>query len=500
MRRIFSASVALLMLGGCEGLVNRTLDSIDPPKGNRSSNFVGTGPVVSRNDLNAIDLGDLIARNTPAACKPATAAGGKAGPATADPTGELTEAMQQGKVRDAFAAFNLCTAQSFTGKAGSPSLAELRLQRNAIQAEIMATADRRCEVYKQLISSTDSNANFGFGIASTASGVLGSLFAAAETSRSLAAAAGFFSGARAEYSRSFFQDAALPVIYTGIDLKRLDIASGLGGQRKKNPDEYSLAQAIGDATRYNGACSATEGLKHVKDRIDGRSVGVDEAARVMRGVMLARAEMRALTLPQGEKKPAMEEVKELRDILRDLEEEGGEKTAATAKDAAPEAPARLSAAALDDRRKKAVADELVAKAELAIAEKNRADAEAKLNAIANCTEASSEKACVEARDAVAVAKAKEAECKAVADAAKAELEMMDAAVALRAEKVKTASGLVDRLSAKGLGEAMKRFRLSATDITADQQKVLLKAQLAPLSITGLGAEMEWLETTMLASR
>lgn len=153
--------------------------------------------------------------------------------------------------------------------------------RSSIQRYIMMVADRRCEVYKQTVSEIDSSFSMGFGALSTVTGVLGGLFT--DAAQGLAATAGISSGLSAEFSKAFFKSTAMPVIFAGIDMKRQQIAAHIDSMKDGSLSEYPLEAAISDAIRYNGACSAVEGMKQVQDSIAG-SAGIDAANQTIRSV------------------------------------------------------------------------------------------------------------------------------------------------------------------------------------------------------------------------
>ncbi|MCR6632586.1 MAG: hypothetical protein NVV74_22485 [Magnetospirillum sp.] len=179
---------------------------------------------------------------------------------------EMKTVLPEQRLVRAFAAFTTCAQP------------DMEVRRNAIQRHIMMAADRRCEIYKQTLSTVDSNTNFIFGSVSTITGVLGGLIE--ESSQALSAAAGISSGLNAEFSRSFFKDTAVPVIFAGMDMKRQQISTTIASRRASTMAEYPLAEAVSDAIRYNGACSAVEGMKHVQDTL-ARPVGLDEARRII---------------------------------------------------------------------------------------------------------------------------------------------------------------------------------------------------------------------------
>lgn len=244
--RNISICLSMVLIGGSlSGCV--VANAIDADETNVTS--AGTPQVIGKSELYRVNLTDLVTKHG-AGCVGAA----------------VSNATDSEKLSNAFAAFTTCS---------NPDMAT---RRNAVQRYIMMSADRRCEVYKQSLSAAESNTSMAFGTIATVTGVLGGLFE--ESAQGLSAAAGISSGLNAEVSRSFFKDTSLSVIFSGIDMKRQDISAEIGKRRSQSLTEYSLAEAVSDAIRYNGACSAVEGMKHVSDTL-AKPVGLAEARRVI---------------------------------------------------------------------------------------------------------------------------------------------------------------------------------------------------------------------------
>lgn len=273
-RALLSAAMAASFLSGCSGLYT---DHIDPAAGDKPATVIGTPQVIPRAELAKVDLDDLILENSITVGKEACAEKKLKGTVAASKTDEE-------RINTVLRLFYHCNKQS------SGDIDSIENRRNRIQSHIMTAAKRRCEVYKQYVSNLESHSGFWLGSATTISGILGSLFTATSTARAFSAGAGITSGIEAELNQSFFKETAVPVIFTGIDMKRLEVQSDIDQKRKKSIADYNLEEAIGDAIRYNGACSTVEGLKHVKDTL-ARPVGIIQAREVMRQVDLARQEL-----------------------------------------------------------------------------------------------------------------------------------------------------------------------------------------------------------------
>ncbi|MEK9969863.1 MAG: hypothetical protein VW600_12055, partial [Ferrovibrio sp.] len=285
--KLLFAAALPVMLGGCGAFYDGQSRLLDPESGERPATMAGTTQAIPPSELRKVDLDDLVLENSVVpsikSCESKTALQDSIGK-------ELTDEQ---RINTVMRRFYQCT-KSLTPSATDSDTAEAR--RNRIQSQIMTVARRRCEIYKQMLSNVESQSGFYLGSIATISGVLGSLFTATNTARAFSASAGLSSGLEAEFTRAFFKDTAIPVILTGIDMKRLEIQGEIDAKRKKTVVDYNLEDAIGDSIRYNGACSTVEGLKHVKDALS-KPVGIAQAQQVMRQVDLARQELAVSSLP-----------------------------------------------------------------------------------------------------------------------------------------------------------------------------------------------------------
>ncbi|CUW41173.1 protein of unknown function [Magnetospirillum sp. XM-1] len=229
-----SLSFVVLMVSGC--VSSHVADTIDNDGTNIT--MAGTPQVIRKSDeWGRVDLKAVVERYS--AC----------------------DDMKASSVDEVLAKFRTCSgkdegADKVTAKIGA---------RNSIQRYVMMVADRRCEVYKQSVSEIDSISGMSFGTLSTVTGVLGGLFT--EAAQGLSATAGISSGLNAEFNKAFFKNTAVPVIFAGIDMKRLEIAKRIGEKAPKDIATYSLEAALSDAIQYNGACSAIEGMKTVQEAL-----------------------------------------------------------------------------------------------------------------------------------------------------------------------------------------------------------------------------------------
>jgi len=271
---IAPAALALLM-GGCTSEVVSNFTQYDEPddKG-RSASLAGTYQAIPINAGSNVQIAALISSFTPGqgndsdTCQHISSIEAKA---------DDTAARQK-----ATANFRSC---------GATNTGDLAWRRNEIQDQLLMVADRRCESYKMLLTTVDSDSSFITGAISTITGILGGTFSAATTARAFSSASGISAGVGAEFDKSFFKQQIIPVITAGIDMKRVEIHDEILTKRGKSIDDYSLSIAIADSTRYNGACSVSEGLDKVKDQIAKNGVvGIDVAARTIRSITLARQE------------------------------------------------------------------------------------------------------------------------------------------------------------------------------------------------------------------
>ncbi|QDL54431.1 hypothetical protein [Rhodoferax aquaticus] len=160
-----------------------------------------------------------------------------------------------------------------------------RLRRNSVQDKIIAVSTSRCNVFKTYLRRQQVDVNFTLGSLTTAAGVLGAVLPGADASRSLAGAAGLFSGIRSEYNQSYYSNLAAHVIVQGIELRQNRLKKELVEARQgKSIAEYSMEAAINDAIVIDGNCSAVSGLIEAQDSIrEVESPGMRMAARAMAG-------------------------------------------------------------------------------------------------------------------------------------------------------------------------------------------------------------------------
>jgi hypothetical protein len=91
-----------------------------------------------------------------------------------------------------------------------------------------------------------------------------------------------------------------------MDMKRQAISGDISERRRADAGLYPLEEAIADAVRYNGACSAVEGMSHIKHVI-AQPVGLIEAQRVIAEAADAQALVSILAKPLAEQNRELEE-------------------------------------------------------------------------------------------------------------------------------------------------------------------------------------------------
>lgn len=243
----------------------------------------GATQVVQRDEFDRFSLAVVVAEHTIPPNTPALP--GKCKPPEKKALAPQEVADTAAELNAAIARFYRCGGLDDDGNRVADNVAShrLTLKRNRIQDRILATADRRCEIYKTYLTRAESNETFLFGTLTTVLGGLGAILTPQNTVRSLAGAAGISSGVDAEFHRAYFKNQVVGVVFSGIDMRRSDIHSEIA-ERRTNPIEgYTLEHAIKDAIQYNGACSMIDGLRHVQDKVAaaGRGVGLDEALSTM---------------------------------------------------------------------------------------------------------------------------------------------------------------------------------------------------------------------------
>ena len=164
----------------------------------------------------------------------------------------------------------------------------------------------RCNVFKTYLRRQQSDVNFGLGLATTAAGVLGAVLPGVRASRNLAGAAGFLSGAQAEYNADYYSNLAAHVIVQGIELHQNRLLHQIISERQsRSITEYSMEAAIRDAIAFDGTCSTVVGLLEAADSIkEASNPGLATAIPAMTAVLAAKQianEKDLVSLMQGGK-------------------------------------------------------------------------------------------------------------------------------------------------------------------------------------------------------
>lgn len=181
-----------------------------------------------------------------------------------------------------------------------------RLHRNSVQDRILGVSTSRCNVFKTYLRRQQSDVNFGLGLATTAAGVLGAVLPGVRASRNLAGAAGFLSGAQAEYNADYYSNLAAHVIVQGIELHQNRLLHQIISERQsRSITEYSMEAAIRDAIAFDGTCSTVVGLLEAADSIkEASNPGLATAIPAMTAVLAAKQianEKDLVSLMQGGK-------------------------------------------------------------------------------------------------------------------------------------------------------------------------------------------------------
>jgi hypothetical protein len=155
-------------------------------------------------------------------------------------------------------------------------------RRNRLQDRLLITADQRCGIYKKLLFQNQADSNFYFGTASTIAGALGGLFGE-RGAKNLAAAAGLFSGVRAEYGQSYFQNLTAQVVVKGIEERLKAILWRIkDAQQTATIELYTVQAAVKDAVFYDSQCSIVAGLEEAQDAIRlAADPGLDTVNRII---------------------------------------------------------------------------------------------------------------------------------------------------------------------------------------------------------------------------
>lgn len=139
--------------------------------------------------------------------------------------------------------------------------------RNEIQETIVAAADRRCQVYKTVLTRAKTESGFWVSALTSVTGATGSLVSDT-VSRYLAGSAGGVSAIGSAFDNSVFQGQAIDLIIHGIDTAQSDWRNNVfSTQRQLSLSQYTLQQAIEHAMEYNSQCSMPAALHYVAAKL-----------------------------------------------------------------------------------------------------------------------------------------------------------------------------------------------------------------------------------------
>lgn len=177
---------------------------------------------------------------------------------------------------------------------------DLKLRRDRVQERILAASQQRCEIFKKYVHRLRSNSNFLTGLAATATGVLGGLFTAPATARSLSAASGIITGARAEFNQEMFANLATNLITAGVNKRRQEVYEQIVLRGQVKPiEEYNVENAVGDAVLFDGMCSTHTAFevatKSIKTTVDP---GIDAANRMLAKLSATRKLLQLDIMPK----------------------------------------------------------------------------------------------------------------------------------------------------------------------------------------------------------
>lgn len=229
--------------------------------------------LTDRDVVEPIDLGWLLARYAPAG------AAGDVCEGQADQVPKFARVSPSAGcngAEDAQAPDGTCAAkarmdrafQFFACRIRQASAQDQVLARNSLQERLLLSSRQRCNAFQSNLQRDFSRVNFGLGSATTAAGALGALVSAPVAAGNYAAAAGIFSGMRAEYNQDYMANLAAHVIVDGIDRRLASSYDQIQklGQTKAYAD-YPVEAAIKDALYYHGQCSVVAGFQQASDAI-----------------------------------------------------------------------------------------------------------------------------------------------------------------------------------------------------------------------------------------
>lgn len=145
---------------------------------------------------------------------------------------------------------------------------DLADERNRIQQRVLGISEQRCSTYKFYLKRLETSQSIYTGIAATLFGGLGAMFRSVDAARIFSGAAGIASGTSAELKQSYFSNAASSIIIPGINLTRSEIHRKIRQKRMADIKNYTLEEALMDASTFHDACSINAGLERAGEAVN----------------------------------------------------------------------------------------------------------------------------------------------------------------------------------------------------------------------------------------
>jgi hypothetical protein len=137
---------------------------------------------------------------------------------------------------------------------------EKQARRNSVQGLLRNASDLRCSDFERGLNSLSSGSNLISGLLTTTLAGVGAIIENTSLTRVFSGSAAIVSGAQAEFNADVFFQRTAPVLIRAIENQRGKARNEMDGWATKRIDQYGLETAIGDAIRYNNACSLDTAL------------------------------------------------------------------------------------------------------------------------------------------------------------------------------------------------------------------------------------------------
>ena len=186
--------------------------------------------------------------------------------------------------------------------------ADQKPRRSRVQDAIVNVSNLRCAEFKQFLLRSDVRRNFALGLITTASAGLGPVFSSVSTVRALSGGAAIASGIRAEHNQVYFRKKTIDVLSKGFERRRKEIHQEILGKRTCNIDYYTVERAIGDAIKYDDACSLLVGLETMAaDQQRANDPGLERVEEIMKRLKHTNeAAQQAVDAAQNEKPSSLD--------------------------------------------------------------------------------------------------------------------------------------------------------------------------------------------------